>query len=291
MGNKAGVTVYIVAGPTASGKSARALDLAQKQNGVIINCDSMQIYDALPVLTAQPGPEDRAAAPHVLYGAVHPNEKCSAGLWRDRAVIEIEKAFTSNKSPIIVGGTGLYIRALMEGLSPLPPIPPGIRRQAEALHTRLGGRAFHADLQKRDPALASRLDPNDRQRLIRAWEVLEATGRALSDWQREEKLAPPAHWNFKIELVMPEREELYRRCDMRFLHMLENGVLEEVEQFQTRLDNGEVKPDASLTHALGYKSLLGYLRNEIAKNDAVTLAQTETRQYAKRQMTWFRNQL
>jgi tRNA dimethylallyltransferase len=285
------VIIHIIAGPTASGKSGLALKLAHEHNGVIINCDSMQVYDALHVLTAQPSKDDRAVIPHKLYSVLQPDEECSAGIWRDMAEAEIENAITEDRTPIICGGTGLYIKVLMEGLSPIPKIPKEVREAANKRQQELGNPGFYEEIKERDPESAARFHPQHTARLIRAWEVLAATGRTLSEWQRKAKKAPPAHWNFEIHKVMPEREELYRRCDERFVKMLENGALEEVRKLSAEIDNGDVPPEALIAKALGYTHLRDYLHGKIAREKAIELGRTETRQYAKRQMTWFRNQL
>lgn len=283
-------SIYIVAGPTASGKSARALELAQQHNGVIINCDSMQIYDALPLLAAQPCAQDLKAAPHKLYGALHPNEPCSAGGWRMMAEPLIEAALSSGQAPIICGGTGLYIKALTDGLSPIPPVPAAVRAQGEALMAALGCPAFYDALIARDPLMEGRFHPNHSARILRAWEVLEATGKSLAYWQAQPLVPPPAHWDFKLEMILPPREKLYANCDYRFTQMLEAGALEEVAAFKARCESGEINAGALITNALGFKSLCAYLDGACSLDEAVTQAQTDTRRYAKRQMTWFRNQ-
>ena len=283
--------IVIIAGPTASGKSALALEIARQRNGTIINCDSMQIYDALPILTAQPTAAEKSEIPHRLYGELPPDETCSAGLWREIAGPIIADILKRGATPIICGGTGLYIMALTEGLSPIPEIPPEIREAANQKQKELGNPGFYEALKKRDPEMASRFHPSHTARLIRAWEVLEATGKSLALWQNEARLAPPPHWQFEIHKVMPEREELQRRCDARFLQMMNNGVLDEVEEFSNSLDAGEIPADASLTKALGFKPLRAYLKGELKKEEAIERAQGETRRYAKRQVTWFRHQL
>jgi len=283
--------IHIVAGPTASGKSARAMELASALDGVIINCDSQQIYDGMPVLCAQPPAEDLESVPHLLYAHLHPNEVCSAGNYRELAEPVIEEVLAQGKVPVICGGTGLYIRALVEGLSPMPDIPEEVRKAVVARYEQEGAEAFYADLQARDPVMAERFHVNHKARIIRAMEVLEATGQSLAEWQKLEREAPPAHWDFHIEVVMPDREVLYQRCNERFLWMLGNGAWEEVEEFAGRVESGEVKDGVPLTKALGYKPLLACLRGELDKDEAIRLGQTETRHYAKRQSTWFRNQL
>lgn len=283
--------IHIIAGPTASGKSARAIELAQELNGVIINCDSVQIYDDLPILTAQPSKEDLAAAPHKLYGTLHPNNICSAGNWVEMVIPIIEEKLAQGRTPIICGGTGLYIKALMEGLSPIPDIPSDIRDRAIEIQENESIEKIFARVETRDPVMAERLDPKNRARLIRAWEVFEATGKSLAEWQAAPKQKPPSHWNFKVEKIIPLREELYARCDKRFEIMLERGALDEVHAFDKRIEGGEVKTGVPLNKALGLKFLRQYLADEISLEEATTLSQTQTRQYAKKQMTWIRNQM
>lgn len=284
-------TIYVIGGPTASGKSALALKLAAEKNGVIINADSVQIYDALPILTAQPSAEDKVRAPHELYGILHPDKASSAGKWRDVAETLIHSVLDKGQTPIVVGGSGLYIKALIEGFAPIPDIPDDVRERAIALQEELGNPGFHAELQKRDRVMAERFHPQHTARLIRAWEVIEATGRSLADWQEEPNIMPPEDWAFDVTLVMPEREELRRRCDMRFDLMLDSGALEEVEALDALIESGEVTPDALITRALGFKPLRSYLKGEISKEEAIEKSQTETRQYAKRQTTWFKHQI
>lgn len=304
-------TIYIVAGPTASGKSARALELAQKYNGVIINCDSIQVYDAFPILSARPSEEELTLAPHKLYGEFHPNEICSAGNWREFVEPLIEQALDNGQLPIICGGTGLYINTLLEGLSPIPDIPDDIRAQAIQRQLEWPAQELHALLQEKDPVMAQKLDPMNKARMVRALEVIESTGKSLSEWQKLDKLAPPSHWTFKIEVIMPDRGVLYERCNQRFVNMVDNGALDEVQDFAHKIIEGSIKPGTPSTKTMGFKHLLRYLaRNNDAllgvlqnlsleKDDlepleldqAISLAQTQTRQYAKRQISWFNNQL
>ncbi|MEZ5814806.1 MAG: tRNA (adenosine(37)-N6)-dimethylallyltransferase MiaA [Alphaproteobacteria bacterium] len=284
-------TIYIIAGPTASGKSAKALELARTMGGVIINCDSQQIYDGLPILSAQPGDEDKAEIPHRLYAALHPNDVCSAGNYREMVEPVIEEVIAAGKTPVICGGTGLYIKALIEGLSPMPDIPDEVRQSVVARYEENGAEEFYKELQKRDPVMAARFHAGHKARIIRAMEVLDATGKSLAKWQELERTPPPAHWHFEIHKILPEREELYRRCNRRFEWMVENGALEEVEEFDKRLQSGEIKNGVPLSKALGFKELRNYLNGKISKEEAIETAQTITRRYAKRQVTWFRNQL
>ncbi len=283
--------IHVIGGPTASGKSAQAMKLAAQYDGIIINADSMQVYDGLPMLTAQPSEADKAAQPHEFYGYLHPNEDCSAGNWREHVAPRIQEILDAGKSPIIVGGSGLYINALIYGLSPIPDMPEDIRAAASAKQKEMGNPAFHAALAERDAVMAARLDEFNTARLVRAWEVLEATGKSLSEWQDQPLLGPPDEWEFNVTLVMPEREILYDRCNQRLEWMVDNGALEELEAFNQQITNGEIKPKALLAHALGVRPLTAYLKGDLSKAEAIERAQGETRRYAKRQVTWFRHQV
>ncbi len=214
----------LIAGPTASGKSAFALDLAEKKGGVVINADSMQVYRDLRILTARPTPEDEARAPHRLYGHVPGSEAYSAARFADEASRAIADVRALGRVPIIVGGTGLYFKALLEGLSPVPPVPDDVRAHWRGEADRLGAAALHAVLAHRDPVMAGRLKATDPQRMVRALEVLEATGRSLADWH--ETPGQPVLQEAETErfVLMPERDELYRRCDARFEAMMAAGA-------------------------------------------------------------------
>jgi len=203
----------------------------------------------------------------------------------------IHEILDEGKTPIITGGSGLYINALLYGLSPMPDIPDDIRKAAGQKQAELGNPAFHAALKERDPIMAERLEPYNTARLIRAWEVLEFSGKSLAQWQELPKATPPDNWQFNVHLVMPPRETLYDRCNKRFIQMLQIGALEQIEAFNHRIKVGDVASDALLTNALGYKPLTAYLNNEISKEDAIEKGQAETRRYAKRQVTWFRHQI
>ena len=279
--------VLIVAGPTASGKSGLALAVAEEFDGVIVNADSMQVYRELRILTARPMPADEARAPHRLYGVLSASEACSAGRWRDMALAEIERAHAAGKLPIVCGGTGLYLKALTGGLSPVPEPPDEIR---EAMRARLGAKgsqALHRELSARDPEMAKRLEPADGQRIARALEVLEATGRSLAAWQAGPAEEPPAGLRFATILLAPPREALYARCDRRLKAMAEEGALDEVR----RLTAMGLAPDLPAMKALGVKEFADYLAGNRAFDEALAAAQQATRNYAKRQMTWFRNQI
>ncbi|MGE5477578.1 MAG: tRNA (adenosine(37)-N6)-dimethylallyltransferase MiaA [Bacteroidales bacterium] len=276
----------VIAGPTASGKSGMALAIARQFDGVVINADSMQVYDVLRVVTARPSPEEEALAPHRVYGVLSPAVACSAALWKDLAARAMQDAWAAGKLPVVVGGTGLYLRTLMHGISPVPDIPDAVRSAARDQLARLGNEAFHAELAARDPAMAARLDPSNSQRLARAWEVLEATGRSLAEWQAlpMEGMVPARWLTFAL---LPPREALYANCDRRFGLMMEQGAADEVRALlDMRLD-----PALPAMKALGVPELALWLQGEIDRDTAVARACQATRNYAKRQMTWFRNQL
>ncbi|PKU24639.1 tRNA (adenosine(37)-N6)-dimethylallyltransferase MiaA [Telmatospirillum siberiense] len=278
--------VVVIAGPTASGKSALALKIAETFDGIVINADSMQVYDGLRVLTAQPSAEDAGRVPHRLYGVLPPSEVCSAGRWCALAAEACGEARAAGRLPVVVGGTGLYLKALMEGLSPVPDVPDLVRAETRERFAVMGNAAFHRALAEIDPVMAARLHPSNSQRLMRAWEVKIATGRSLADWQAE-PATPALDARFFTLLVMPPRERLYARCDARFAAMIGQGALAEVHALlECRLD-----PALPILRALGFGELAAHLRGEMALEAAVAAAQQATRRYAKRQMTWFRHQL
>ena len=279
--------VIVVAGPTASGKSALALSLAERFDGVVINADSMQLYLELDILTDRPDSEALARAPHVLYGAVTAMQRCSAGRWRAMAGTEIELARQNRRVAIVTGGTGFYLRALMVGLADIPDIPSVIRREARARLTTVGAAGIHAELTKSDPVMAARLHASDGQRLARAWEVLEATGQSLADWQDAPNQAPPADWRFFSIRLMPPREAVYVACDARFDHMIARGALEEARALAAlKLD-----PSLPAMKAVGVPPLIRFINGEIPLEEACRLARRDTRRFARRQIAWFRNQL
>ena len=279
--------VLIVTGPTASGKSALAADLAGRLSGVIINADSMQIYRGLEILTSAPEQAMRNRAPHVLYGILDPAEPCSAGRWRDLATAEITRAHDGGRLPIIVGGTGLYLRALMSGIARMPAVPRDVRAGVRARLAAAGSQALYDELRRRDPAAAARLSPGDSQRIARALEVLEATGRSLTDWQRGDAGQDRDGFRFLTCLLMPPRDELYRACDARFADMLERGALAEA----SRLAGRRLDPALPAVKALGIPDLMRHLNGEISLAEACRRGQQATRRYVKRQVTWFRHQI
>src|SRR5690625_1029391 len=218
----------VVAGPTASGKSALALRLAEELRGAVVNADSLQVYRELRILTARPSDRDMARVPHRLYGILSAQEQCTAGRWRELALREMNDLKEEGRLPIVTGGTGLYLKALEEGLYQIPPVPAAVRKEAEALLASGRRERLRNELAEGDPDTYARLHPNDSQRLLRAWEVLRATGRALSDWQKE-PAAAPAPWRFAWIVLLPPREELYASIDRRFEAMVEAGALDEVK--------------------------------------------------------------
>ncbi len=279
--------VVIIGGPTASGKSGLALDLARTLGGRVINADSRQLYADLTILTARPGPAACALVPHQLYGVLPADETASAARWRDWALAEITACHRTAALPIVVGGTGLYLRALIEGLAPVPAVPPEVRQAAEDTWQRLGGAGLRAALARHDPETAARLAPGDRHRLIRAWEVWTATGRPLSAFRRSAPDGPPAGLRFHLVTVLPPRAELYAACDGRFAAMVAAGALDEVAALRTR-DLDSARP---VMTALGVPELMRHLNGDLTLAEAVALAQQSTRRYAKRQSTWFRHQV
>ncbi len=283
--------IHIIAGPTASGKSAYALAQAQNMNGVIINADSRQIYNALPILTAHPSMDDFKKSPHRLYSVLHPNESCSAGLWCTMAKSVIEECFANGQTPIITGGTGLYIKSLIEGLSPIPTVPDDVRKTINQKQKDLGNPAFYEELKKMDPETAALYHPMHTARLVHAYEILMATNKPLAQWQKMPKQEPPNDWTFDITLIMPARDVLYSRCNQRFVEMLKMGAPEELEDFDKCVAAGDISKDSILIKTIGADPIRRWKKDEISMDEAITLAQTQTRQYAKRQVTWFNNQI
>jgi tRNA dimethylallyltransferase len=277
----------LIAGPTASGKSALALALAQKTGGVIINADSMQVYRDLRIITARPTPGEEAMVPHYLYGHVDAAVNFSAGAFVVDAAKALSEARAQHRLPIFVGGSGLYFKALTRGLSAVPPIPSVVRESVRSRLEHDGVEALHAELAQRDPAAAERLKPRDRTRIARALEVVEATGRSLSDWHRD-GLPPllPAG-SFSALFLEPERDALYARIDARFDAMLKAGALEEVGRLAAR----NLDPLLPAMKAHGVPALIAHLKGEITLEEAAAAGRGDTRHYAKRQYTWFRHQL
>ena len=282
--------VYLINGPTASGKSSLAIRLAQRFNGVIINADSMQLYDAIPTLTAQPDEEELSQAPHRLYAVLKPSERTDAVQWRDMATVEIRRAHDQGQTPILVGGTGFYIQTLTEGLSPIPDVPKAVRQRADAHLADIGLPAFYAELADQDPDIQNRIDPHNPRRVQRAWEVFHATGKSLIHWQSLPKSGPPAGLSFYKIALAPAREDVYARCNARFEQMFDTGAVEEAKILKAGIDAGDVPTGALITKAIGFPETCQWLDGHIDKSTAIERAQQATRRYAKRQMTWLRNQ-
>jgi tRNA dimethylallyltransferase len=278
--------VVIVAGATASGKSAAALEIAEAFGGTVINADSMQVYRELRVLTARPSDADMARAPHALYGTMPAADRCSVGLWLAKARQAVNSAHAAGRLPILVGGTGLYLRAFEEGLAAIPDIPQDAVAAAASRLDAIGSAAFHAEVAKRDPAAAERIPPSDRQRLIRAWAVFEHTGEPLSAWQGRGKDGGADGLALLKLLFLPERDLLYPACDRRFATMVAAGAVEEVEQLRALgLDAG-----LPAMRAVGVREIGAWLDGRLSKQEMIARGQAATRQYAKRQFTWFRRQ-
>ena len=287
MTDRAAKRAVLIAGPTASGKSALALTLAEALGGTIINADAMQVYRDLRVLTARPSPAEEARVPHLLYGHVDAAENYSVGRWCVDAGAALSAVERGGRLPILTGGTGLYFKALTRGLAAVPPIPAQIRAAVRARLEREGIAALYAELSERDGATARRLMPGDRARITRALEVVLATGRSLTDWHREgmtPALDPPLAVKVFLDV---DRAELYRRIDARFDAMLRAGALDEVRALASR----RLDPALPAMKAHGVPWLIRHLNGEIDLAAAVEAAKRDTRRYTKRQATWFRHQL
>lgn len=277
----------IVAGPTASGKSALAVELAVAFNGTVINADSMQVYRELRILTARPGPAEEARAPHRLYGVIPASEACTAARWRALAVEAIAEARDAGRLPIVCGGTGLYLKALTEGLSPIPDIPDVVREPLRRRFEAADATEIHATLRAVDATAADRIPPTDRQRMLRALEVMEVTGRSIVDWQAEPLSGPPPGSDFITILLSPPRDVVYAACDRRFCEMIARGALDEARA----LRGMGLDPELPAMKAVGVPELIAVLDGGMALEDAIAAAQQATRNYVKRQQTWFSRQI
>jgi tRNA dimethylallyltransferase len=280
-------SIILIAGPTASGKSALALKLAEGRGGTIINADSMQVYRDLRIITARPTPDEERRAPHRLYGHIDAAENYSVGRWCGEAAAALAAAEREQRTAIIVGGTGLYFSALGRGLAAVPPVPAEIRDDVRARLAKDGVAALHAELAALDPAAAAQLRPADRARVTRALEVVLATGRSLLDWHAQNKPAIVDLAGAASVFLMPDRDKLLRRIDARFDAMMTAGALEEVRALAAR----KLNPNLPAMKAHGVPWLIRHLNGEVTLAEAVEHAKLETRQYTKRQATWFRNQL
>jgi tRNA dimethylallyltransferase len=275
-------SLAVIAGPTASGKSAVALKVAQRTGGVIVNADSAQIYRDLPILSAAPTEEERRSAEHRLYGVLDGATPCSAADWAAMAKREIAEIHGSGRLPILVGGTGLYLRTLLDGIAPVPPIHPTIRAEVRSAPTADN----HRRLKECDTDAAARLNPNDSTRIARALEVALSTGRTLSEWQKERTGGIGDAVDLKPIILLPPRAWLYERCDARFRAMVDAGAVDEVRALMDR----NLEPAVPVMRAIGVPELSAYLRSELSLEEAIVAGQAATRQYAKRQYTWFNHQ-
>ncbi len=277
----------LIAGPTASGKSALAVALAQRFGGVVINADSMQVYRDLSVITARPLPEEMADVPHHLYGHVDGATNHSVAAYAAEATALLERLAGQRHLPVLVGGTGLYFKALTEGLSAIAPVPEEVRIQFRAHAVERTTGELHAELASRDPDMAERLRPSDRLRVMRALEVLAATGRSLASFQGERQPGPLAGAKLLQIFLAPERELVRERIDRRFDAMMEAGALEEVAALRAR----QLDPLLPVMRAHGVPGLIAHLDGKLSLEDAVVRGKADTRAYAKRQVTWFRHQM
>ncbi|PWR24302.1 tRNA (adenosine(37)-N6)-dimethylallyltransferase MiaA [Zavarzinia aquatilis] len=280
------VTV-LIAGPTASGKSGLALALAARLGGVIVNADSMQVYDGLHILTARPAPADEAKVPHRLYGVLPPTEACSAARWQALATAEIAAIHGEGRPAIVVGGTGLYFHALVNGLSDIPAIDPGIRAGLVARLAREGAPALHAELAGVDADLAARLKPGDSQRILRGLEVHQGTGRPLSSWQARAPEAAADLGDLHRLVVAPPRPLLLGRIRQRLEAMAQSGAIAEARAFAAR----DLDPLLPAAKAIGLRPFAAHAAGQLSLDEAIGQADIETRQYAKRQMTWARGRM
>jgi tRNA dimethylallyltransferase len=279
--------VILIAGPTASGKSALALELAQRRGGVIINADSMQVYRDLRIITARPSPDEEKRVPHRLYGDVDAADNYSVGRWFADAAAALADAHSREQPAIVVGGTGLYFSTLTRGIAAVPAIPADIRRDVRGRLAAEGVAALHAELSRRDPATAARLKPGDRARTTRALEVVLATGRSLTEWHADNS-SPRVDLAAAAKVfLMPNRDELGARIDARFDAMMAAGALTEVRALAAR----NLDPNLPAMKAHGVPWLIRSLNGEITTAEAVEQSKRDTRRYTKRQATWFRNQL
>lgn len=275
--------VALIAGPTASGKSALAIEIAEQIGGTVINADASQVYRDLCVLSARPSIQDEARVPHLLFGYVDGAEACSAARWASDAAKAIDAVHAQGGVPVLVGGTGLYLRTLLDGIAPVPDIDADIRATVRALPVA----DAHAALAREDPTAAARLAPADTTRVARALEVVRSTGKPLSHWQEQRAGGIGDRVALSAAVLLPDRGDLFARCDRRLKSMFEEGAVEEVGALLARDD---VPADAPVRRAIGVPEIGAMLAGTISRDDAITRAQLATRQYAKRQYTWFRNQ-
>lgn len=277
----------LIAGPTASGKSALALDIAERKGGVIVNTDSMQGYSVLDVLTARPSAAETARVPHYLYGHVHPSTAYSTGAWLRDVTGLIAEGIFSGRPAVFVGGTGLYFRALAEGISDMPDIPPSVRERWRYELKEQGAERLHRVLMHQDSAVAMQLRPTDGQRIVRALEVLDASGRSILEWQAARGQPLIDRDSARFLVIEPDRGELVARIGARFDQMLDKGALDEVRQLMAL----DLDPNLPAMKAIGVRELQAAMAGHMGFPQAIERAKIATRQYAKRQTTWFKHQL
>jgi tRNA dimethylallyltransferase len=277
----------LITGPTASGKSALALRLARERNGVVINADSMQVYDTLRVLTARPSEDEMEGVPHLLYGHVLASSLYSTGEWLREISALLPDLRKQGRFPVIVGGTGLYFKALTGGLSDMPAIPDDIRERLRSRLIEEGPAVLHAELSRLDPAMAEGLQPGDGQRIVRALEVIEATGKSIRDFQKASGPVIIDPDRAQKIVVLPDRPVLHARINRRFETMMESGAVEEVKALLAL----NLAPDATAMKAIGVSQIADMLAGRMSEAEVIEKSAAATRQYAKRQMTWFRNQM
>lgn len=279
--------IVIIAGTTASGKSALSLDIAKEFDSVIINADSMQIYKDTPILSACPSPEDKKVAPHFLYEIYDAEYESSIADWLKLATTEIQNAWRNKKLPILVGGTGMYINAIINGMSKIPNTPDEIKEKVSTLIKKVGINEVYKILSEKAPIAKEKLSENDTTRVRRAYEVLLDTGKSIFTWQEEGNVKPLPEAEFIVIKIIPSVEETNERCYQRFDLMIEQGAIEEA----IRLHKKNLNPDSPAMKAIGVKEFIQYINQEISLDEAIELSKIHTRQYAKKQRTWFNNQI
>ena len=278
-------SVVVVAGPTASGKSALAIDLALKHNGIIINADASQLYKDIPIISAAPDNEDKARAEHLLYGILDAEEKNSVSDWIKLVVEAIKNVWKQGKLPIVTGGTGFYIETLIKGISPIPETSQKVKQKVAKVFDDFGSAGAYKYLQKTDPAASKMVNPNDTTRIRRALEIFEDTGVSIAEWFEKPMIKVLPEAEFTVVLSLKKLSELEENCSKRFDVMMKNGALAEIENLLKK----NVSAYMPVMKAIGVPELVDYLQGKTSLEEAINLAKLHTRQYAKRQLTWFRN--
>lgn len=277
--------VIVIGGPTASGKSGMALDLAQEFNGVIINADASQVYQGIPIISAAPSDTDRAVAEHRLYEYLDASINGNVFSWLNDAVLNVRDVWNKGKTPIVVGGSGLYLENLINGTTPIPEVDPEIRKTVSDFVEKNGSQALYHKLSEEDPAAAIMLNANDSTRVRRAYEIFLSSGKSIAYWYQRPMVQKLPEADYFTISLLPPKNDLDERCNVRFEQMLSAGALDEVKNLMNR----DLSPDLPAMRAKGVPELIACLKNIISLDEAVELSQLHTRQYAKRQLTWFRN--